>query len=96
MNINKLNYLMQDIYMNEKKAFDKLHDELSTIIEVLSILEYNKVIDKVLYDYDDLIQETLIELFEDLSRNQYLFYTKEQIYSYLVNIINKVIKEINN
>lgn len=95
MKINELNYLLQDIYLKEYDAFHKLYNKSSKVINKLAINYYCKVNDKILYEPKDLVQEIYVELLEDLSERQYMFYSRTEFIIYIDYMIKKTVKRIN-
>lgn len=96
MEIKKLNYLLQDIYLKEHKTFYKFYNKYSKVINALAINNDKYIIDKVLYSKDDLVQEFWVKILEDLSIHQYLFYNKEQFDIYLESIMMEALSTINS
>lgn len=96
MDINKLNYLLQDIYIKDHSTFNRFYNNYSKVIKALSLIAYKEIKNKSLYDTNDFVQEIWLKLLGDLSRHQYLFYTKEQFHTYLEKVVNETVIDINN
>lgn len=96
MDIKKLNDVLQDIYIQKNKSYEKLYISYSKIIKTLAISNYKEIKDTILYDREDFIQEIWKHLIIDLSKNQYMFFTEYQFYYYLEKIVIESIIKINS
>ena len=95
MDVKKLNYLLQDIYLKEHGTFHRFYNNYSKVITALAINNHYKIRDNRLFSTKDLVQEIWVVLLTDLSSHQYLFCKKEEFHDYLEKIVNNTIQEIN-
>lgn len=96
MKIEKLNYLLQEIYMKDYDNFYKLYNSYSKFVLKKCINKYKDVQDKNLYTIEDLKQEFWLFLLEDLKNHLYIFNNNTQFSEYIDLMVTNVIIKINN
>lgn len=91
-----LNYLLQKIYNNDFSNFSILYDYIIEYVTNYINKIYDKIIDKKIYDINDIQQEFWLIFFNHIINRNLYFYTEDDFYMYIENIINSIVESCND
>lgn len=95
MDIQKVNYLLQKIYIKEYESFNLFYDFSQNKIKALANKKYKDIIKKDLYSIEDLIQEIWLQLLLQLTSKELKVSCLVEFNNYLNDTVNTVLAKIN-
>lgn len=95
MNTEKINYLLQEIYNKKYEHFDILFNYCEKKLKDLSNEIYKYIIDKCLYDTEDIIQEIWLQLLLQLTSEKIQVLNLNDFDNYLKDTADIVLIKIN-
>lgn len=94
MNINLLNDLFKEVYVNKcHKSFEEILVDIDNIIIRAAHHTYNMYEDKILNEIEDIKQNISIKIYMDISSVLFKFKNKEELEIYIFETAEEILQE---
>lgn len=94
MNINLLNDLVKEVYVNKcHKSFEEILVDIDNIIIRAAHHTYNRYEDKILNEIEDIKQNISIKIYMDISSVLFKFENKEELEIYIFETAEGILQE---
>lgn len=94
MNINLLNDLVKEVYVNKcHKSFEEILVDIDNIIIRAAHHTYNRYEDKILNEIEDIKQNISIKIYMDISSVLFKFENKEELEIYIFETAEEILQE---
>lgn len=94
MNINLLNDLAKEVYVNKcHKSFEEILVDIDNIITRAAHHTYNKYEDKILNEIEDIKQNISIKIYMDISSVLFKFEDEEELEIYILETAEEILQE---
>lgn len=94
MNINLLNDLVKEVYVNKcHKSFEEILVDIDNIIIRAAHHTYNMYEDKILNEIEDIKQNISIKIYMDISSVLFKFENKEELEIYIFETAEEILQE---